>query len=201
MASPLAKKLAEEKGIDINQVAGTGENGRVVKRDVDHFVPYTPASRPAFSSAPAGTESYTEVPNTQMRKAIAKTLTASKFSALHFYLKMEVDMDNAIQARNAINSEDGVKVSFNDMLIKAVAVALRRNPKVNADWMGESIRYNNHIHIGVAVAVEDGLVVPVVKFADSKGIAQLGAEIKDLASRARDKKIKPEEMQGGTFAV
>lgn len=201
-ASPLAKKIAAEKGINIQAVAGTGDGGRIVKRDIDHYVPYTPADRPAFtSSAPVGTESFTEVPNSQMRKAIAKTLSASKFSAPHFYLKMEVDMDNAIAARTAINSQDGVKVSFNDMLIKAVSVALRRHPKVNADWMGESIRYNNHIHIGVAVAVEDGLVVPVVRFADSKGIAQLGAEIKDLATRARDKKIKPEEMQGGTFAV
>jgi pyruvate dehydrogenase E2 component (dihydrolipoamide acetyltransferase) len=201
MVSPLARKLAEEKGLDITQIAGTGENGRVVKRDVDHYVPYTPANRPAFAQAAVGTESYTEVPNSQMRKAIAKTLTASKFSAPHFYLKMEVDMDNAILARTAINAQEGVKVSFNDILIKAVAVALRRHPKVNADWMGESIRYNNHIHVGVAVAVEEGLVVPVVKFADTKGIAQLGSEIKDLASRARDKRIKPEEMQGGTFAV
>lgn len=201
MASPLAKKLAEDKGIDISQVAGTGENGRIVKRDVDHYVPYTPANRPANTSAPVGTESYNEVPNSQMRKAIAKTLSASKFSAPHFYLKMEVDMDNAISSRAAINAQEGVKVSFNDIVIKAVAVALRRHPKVNADWMGESIRYNNHIHVGVAVAVEEGLVVPVVKFADMKGIAQLGDEIKDLASRARDKKIKQEEMQGGTFAV
>ena len=201
IASPLAKKMAADKGINLSQVAGTGDGGRIIKRDIDHYVPYTPADRPAFAAAPVGTESYTEVPNSQMRKAIAKTLSASKFSAPHFYLKMEVDMDNAIAARTAINAQDGVKVSFNDMLIKAVSVALRRHPKVNADWMGESIRYNNHIHIGVAVAVEDGLVVPVVKFADSKGIAQLGAEIKDLASRARDKKIKPEEMQGGTFAV
>ncbi len=202
IASPLAKKMAADKGISLSQVAGTGDGGRIIKRDIDHFVPYTPAERPAFISAgPVGTESFTEVPNSQMRKAIAKTLTASKFSAPHFYLKMEVDMDNAITAREAINAQEGVKVSFNDMIIKAVAVALRRHPKVNADWMGESIRYNNHIHIGVAVAVEDGLLVPVVKFADTKGIAQLGAEIKDLASKARDKKIKPEEMQGGTFAV
>lgn len=201
IASPLAKKLAAEKGIDIQHVAGTGDGGRIVKRDVDHYVPYTPANRPAFSSASNGVESFTEVPNSQMRKAIAKTLAASKFSAPHFYLKMEVDMDNAIAARTAINSQEGVKISFNDMVIKAVASALRKHPKVNADWMGESIRYNNHIHVGVAVAVEDGLVVPVVRFADSKGIAQLGEEIKDLASRARDKKIKPEEMQGGTFAV
>lgn len=199
-ASPLAKKIAEEKGIDIQQVAGTGEGGRIVKRDIDHFTPYVPAATTNFS-APSGQESYTDVPNTQMRKAIAKTLSASKFSAPHFYLKMEVDMDNAIAAREAINSEEGVKISFNDLIIKAVAASLRKHPKVNADWMGDSIRYNNHIHVGVAVAVEDGLVVPVVKFADTKGIAQLGSEIKDLASRARDKKIKPEEMQGGTFAV
>ncbi len=200
VASPLAKKLAEEKGIDLHAVAGTGDGGRVVKRDVDHYTPYVPATQ-TFQSAPAGVESFTEVPNSQMRKAIAKTLSASKFSAPHFYLKMEVDMDNAIAARKAINSVEGVKVSFNDMIIKAVAAALRKHPKVNADWMGESIRYNNHIHIGVAVAVEEGLVVPVVRFADTKGIAQLGYEIKDLAGRARDKKIKPEEMQGGTFAV
>ncbi len=200
IASPLAKKIAEDKGIDIHSVSGTGDGGRVVKRDVDHYTPYIPATQ-NFQAAPAGVESFTEVPNSQMRKAIAKTLSASKFSAPHFYLKMEVDMDNAIAARKAINSVEGVKISFNDMIIKAVAAALRKHPKVNADWMGESIRYNNHIHIGVAVAVEEGLVVPVVKFADTKGISQLGAEIKDLASRARDKKIKPEEMQGGTFAV
>jgi pyruvate dehydrogenase E2 component (dihydrolipoamide acetyltransferase) len=200
VASPLAKKLADERGVDLGFVQGTGEGGRITKRDVDHYVPYhTPAGK--VSSASALKESYTDVPNSQMRKAIAKTLTASKFSAPHFYLKMEVDMDNAIAARKAINSMDGVKVSFNDMIIKAVSMALKKHPKVNADWMGESIRYNNHIHIGVAVAVDEGLVVPVVRFADSKGISQLGDEIKDLAGRARDKKLKPEEMQGGTFAV
>jgi len=197
-ASPLARAMAEDKGVNLTSVKGSGEAGRIVKRDIENYTP-TPGS--VTSSATVGVESYTEVPNSQMRKAIAKTLAASKFSAPHFYLKMEVDMDNAILARTAINSDEGVKVSFNDIIIKAVSVALRKNPKVNADWMGESIRYNNHIHIGVAVAVEDGLVVPVVKFADTKGIAQLGSEIKDLASRARDKKIKPEEMQGGTFAV
>lgn len=200
VASPLAKKLADEKGIDIQAVAGTGDGGRIVKRDIDHFTPYTPASSSNFPVS-TGTESFTEVPNSQMRKAIAKTLSASKFSAPHFYLKMEVDMDNAIAARKAINANEGVKVSFNDMIIKAVASALRKHPKVNADWMGESIRYNNHIHIGVAVAVEEGLVVPVVRFADTKGITQLGSEIKDLAGRAKEKKIKAEEMQGGTFAV
>ena len=197
-ASPLAKKMAEEKGINLNTVKGTGEDGRIVKRDIEN---YTPSAGGAVFAAPVGTESYTDVPNSQMRKAIAKALSASKFSAPHFYLKMEVDMDNAIAARKAINADEGVKVSFNDMVIKAVAAALRKHPKVNADWMGDAIRYNNHIHVGVAVAVEDGLVVPVVKFTDTKGISQIGAEIKDLASRARDKKILPEEMQGGTFAV
>lgn len=202
LVSPLAKKLAEEKGVDLSFIQGSGEGGRITKRDVDHYLPYNAPTGGKQMNASAGlVESFTEVPNSQMRKAIAKTLSASKFSAPHFYLKMEVDMDNAIAARAAINTLDGVKVSFNDMIIKAVSAALRKHPKVNADWMGESIRYNNHIHVGVAVAVEDGLVVPVVKFADSKGISQLGAEIKDLASRARDKKLKPEEMQGGTFAV
>ncbi|MGB0933520.1 MAG: pyruvate dehydrogenase complex dihydrolipoamide acetyltransferase [Lishizhenia sp.] len=202
-ASPLAKKLAEEKGIDIALVKGTGENGRIVKADVEHYKPYVPAAggnAPARMTTP-GVESYTDVPNSQMRKAIAKSLTASKFSAPHFYLKMEVDMDNAIAARKAINSQDGVKVSFNDMVIKAVASALRKHPKVNADWLGDAIRYNDHIHVGVAVAVDEGLVVPVVKFTDNKGISEIGSEIKDLASRARDKKLGMEEMQGGTFAV
>ncbi len=197
-ASPLAKKIAEDKGINLNAIKGSGEDGRIVKRDIEN---YTPAVGGAVFAGPIGTESYTDVPNSQMRKAIAKALSASKFSAPHFYLKMEVDMDNAIAARKAINTDEGVKISFNDMVIKAVAAALRKHPKVNADWMGDSIRYNNHIHVGVAVAVEDGLVVPVVKFTDTKGISQIGAEIKDLASRARDKKILPEEMQGGTFAV
>ncbi len=201
IASPLAKKLAAEKGVDLGFVPGTGDGGRITKRDVDHYVPYNAPAAVASSAAVGMVESYTEVPNSQMRKAIAKTLSASKFSAPHFYLKMEVDMDNAIAARKAINAVDGVKVSFNDMIIKAVAVALKKHPKVNADWMGESIRYNNHVHIGVAVAVEEGLVVPVVRFADAKGINQLGEEIKDLAGRARDRKLKPEEMQGGTFAV
>lgn len=200
VASPLAKKLAEERGIDLGFVQGTGDGGRITKRDVDHYVPYN-APAQGHKVASGLTESYNDVPNSQMRKAIAKTLTASKFSAPHFYLKMEVDMENAIAARKAMNAIEGVKVSFNDMIIKAVSMALKQHPKVNADWMGDFIRYNNHIHIGVAVAVDEGLVVPVVRFADSKGIAQLGSEIKDLAGRARDKKLKPEEMQGGTFAV
>ncbi|UKN03234.1 pyruvate dehydrogenase complex dihydrolipoamide acetyltransferase [Paracrocinitomix mangrovi] len=201
-ASPLAKKMAEEKGINLANVVGSGENQRIVKRDIENYQPSAGGAAATYIPAAAvGTESYTDVPNSQMRKAIAKALSASKFSAPHFYLKMEVDMDNAIAARKAINEQEGVKISFNDMVVKAVAAALRRHPKVNADWMGDYIRYNDHIHVGVAVAVEDGLVVPVVKFTDTKGIAQIGAEIKDLAGRAREKKIQPEEMQGGTFAV
>jgi len=203
-ASPLAKKMAEEKGINLSSVLGSGENQRIVKRDIENYQPAASTGEGATTviySGAVGTESFTDVPNSQMRKAIAKTLSASKFSAPHFYLKMEVDMDNAIAARKAINTEDGVKISFNDMIIKAVATALRRHPKVNADWLGDAIRYNDHIHIGVAVAVEDGLVVPVVQFTDTKGFTQIGAEIKDLAIRARDKKLQPQEMEGGTFAV
>jgi pyruvate dehydrogenase E2 component (dihydrolipoamide acetyltransferase) len=193
MASPLAKIMAEVKGINLAHVTGSGEGGRIVKRDIENYMPATGGA--------VGVESYTDVPNSQMRKAIARTLSASKFSAPHFYLKMEVDMDNAIEARKAINAQEGVKVSFNDMVVKAVAAALRKHPKVNADWIGDAIRYNNHIHVGVAVAVDEGLLVPVVKFTDNKGFQEIGTEIKDLASRARDKKLAPEEMQGGTFAV
>ncbi len=200
-ASPLAKKMAAEKGISLSAISGSGENSRIVKRDIENYQPAASGGAQVIYAAPTGTESFTDVPNSQMRKAIAKALSASKFSAPHFYLKMEVDMDNAIAARKAINEDGSVKISFNDMVVKAVAAALRKNPKVNADWMGDAIRYNDHIHVGVAVAVEDGLVVPVVKFTDTKGMAQIGAEIKDLASRAKDKKIQPDEMQGGTFAV
>lgn len=198
-ASPLARKMADEKGISLANVKGSGENNRIVKKDIENYTP-SAAGTPSYS-APVGTESYTDVPLSQMRKAIARTLTASKFEAPHFYLKMEVDMDNAIAARKAINADEGVKISFNDMVVKAAAAALRKNPKVNADWIGDAIRYNDHIHVGVAVAVDEGLLVPVVKFTDTKGFAQIGAEIKDLASRARSKKIQPQEMEGGTFAI
>ncbi|MBL7900276.1 MAG: pyruvate dehydrogenase complex dihydrolipoamide acetyltransferase [Crocinitomicaceae bacterium] len=200
-ASPLAKKMAEEKGIDLSTVSGSGENNRITKKDIENYSPSAAKSGGVIYAAAAGTESYNDVPNSQMRKAIARTLSASKFSAPHFYLKMEVDMDNAIAAREAINAGGEYKISFNDMVIKAVASALRRHPKVNADWMGDFIRYNNHIHVGVAVAVDEGLVVPVVRFTDSKGFAQISAEIKDLATRAKSKKLQPQEMEGGTFAV
>ncbi|MFK8046704.1 MAG: pyruvate dehydrogenase complex dihydrolipoamide acetyltransferase [Crocinitomicaceae bacterium] len=199
--SPLAKKMAEERNINLAHVKGTGDNGRIVKRDIENFVPgAVTASTPVFA-APVGTESFTDEPLSQMRKAIARTLSASKFSAPHFYLKMEVNMDNAIAMRKSLNADEGVKVSFNDMVVKATAMALRKHPKVNCDWLDDKIRYNQHIHIGVAVAVDEGLVVPVVRFTDGKGFAQIGSEVKDLAVRAKAKKLKPEEMEGNTFAI
>lgn len=200
-ASPLAKKLAEEKGIDIAAVAGTGEGGRIVKRDVDHYVPYTPADRPAFSSAPAGTESFHDEPISQMRKTIARRLSESKFTAPHFYLNLEIDMENAMTARKQINAAGDVKVSFNDMVVKAVAMALKKNPNVNSSWLGDVIRRNDHVHIGVAVAVEDGLLVPVVRFADTKGLAQIGAEVKEYAQKAKDRKLQPADWEGNTFTI
>jgi pyruvate dehydrogenase E2 component (dihydrolipoamide acetyltransferase) len=200
IASPLAKKLAEEKGVDISTVAGTGEAGRIVKRDVDHYVPYTPAQR-SFSAAPAGQESFTDVTISQMRKTIARRLAESKFTAPHFYLTMDIDMDNAIKSRKSLNAIEGVKVSFNDMVVKAVAMALKQHPTVNSSWLGDVIRQNHHVHIGVAVAVEDGLLVPVVRFADTKGLTQIGAEVKDFAQKAKDKKLQPADWEGNTFTI
>jgi pyruvate dehydrogenase E2 component (dihydrolipoamide acetyltransferase) len=200
IASPLAKKLAEEKGVDISTVAGTGEAGRIVKRDVDHYVPYTPAQR-SFSAAPVGQESFTDVTISQMRKTIARRLAESKFTAPHFYLTMDIDMDNAIKSRKSLNAIEGVKVSFNDMVVKAVAMALKQHPTVNSSWLGDVIRQNHHVHIGVAVAVEDGLLVPVVRFADTKGLTQIGAEVKDFAQKAKDKKLQPADWEGNTFTI
>jgi pyruvate dehydrogenase E2 component (dihydrolipoamide acetyltransferase) len=199
-ASPLAKKLAQEKGVDINSVAGTGENGRIVKRDVDHYVPYTPAER-SFSPVAAGVESYTDDPVSQMRKTIARRLAESKFTAPHFYLTLDIDMDNAIAARKALNSMDGVKVSFNDMVIKSVAVALKQHPNVNSAWMGDFIRRNQHVHVGVAVAVDEGLLVPVIRFADTKGLLQISSEVRDYARKAKDKKLQPSDWEGNTFTI
>ena len=201
-ASPLAKKLAAERGIDIHAVGGTGENGRIVKRDVDHYVPYTPAANaPAYSAAPMGTVSYTDEPVSQMRKTIARRLAESKFTAPHFYLTLDIDMDAAMAIRKGLNSLDGVKVSFNDMVIKAVAMALRKHPAVNSAWMGDFIRRNDHVNIGVAVAVEDGLLVPVVRFADGKGLTQISAEVRDYAQKAKDKKLQPSDWEGNTFTI
>jgi pyruvate dehydrogenase E2 component (dihydrolipoamide acetyltransferase) len=199
-ASPLAKKIAEEKGIDINAVAGTGESGRIVKRDVDHYVPYTPATQ-TYAAAPAGVESFTDENISQMRKTIARRLAESKFTAPHFYLTLDIDMDNAIKARKSMNANDGVKVSFNDMVVKAVAMSLKQHPTVNSSWLGDVIRRNHHVHIGVAVAVEDGLLVPVVRFADSKGLVQIGAEVKEFAQKAKDKKLQPVDWEGNTFTI
>ena len=199
LASPLAKKLAEEKGIDISQVQGTGEGGRIVKADVDHYVPYAGVSRRGFSVVSA--ENYTDEPISQMRKTIARRLAESKFTAPHFYLNLEIDMDNAISARKQMNASGEVKISFNDMVVKAVAMSLREHPNVNSAWLGDVIRRNQHVHIGVAVAVEDGLLVPVVRFADSKGFAQIGDEVRELAKKAKDKKLQPAEWEGNTFTI
>ncbi len=201
LASPLAKKLAEEKGVDLSFIIGTGEGGRITKRDVDHYVPYDAPARPAAASGAAMSESYTDEPVSQMRKTIARRLGESKFTAPHFYLTISLDMDNAIAARKAMNSHEGVKVSFNDMVIKAVSLALRKHPAINSSWLGDVIRRNNHVHIGVAVAVDEGLLVPVIRFADSKGLSQIGEEVKVLAQKAKDKKLQPAEWEGNTFTV
>lgn len=199
-ASPLAKKLADEKGIDLSRVAGTGDAGRIVKRDVDHYVPYTPAASQA-NPLIAGQESYTDEPISQMRKTIARRLAESKFTAPHFYLTLDINMDNAIAARKAMNATDGVKISFNDMVLKAVAMSLRKHPAINSSWLGDVIRRNQHIHIGVAVAVDEGLLVPVVRFADTKGLAQIGEEVRDYAKKAKEKKLQPSDWEGNTFTI
>jgi len=195
-ASPLAKRLAEEKGYDISLIPGSGEGGRIIKRDIDKY-----QGGNSGGMTFVGTETFTEEPVSQMRKVIAKRLGESKFSAPHFYLTMAINMDNAISARKAINARGEGKISFNDMVVKATAMALRKHPKVNSSWLGDRIRYNQHIHIGVAVAVDDGLLVPVVRFADSKSFGQINAEVKDYAGRARDKKLQPEDWEGNTFTI
>jgi pyruvate dehydrogenase E2 component (dihydrolipoamide acetyltransferase) len=202
-ASPLAKKLAEEKGIDLNQVQGTGENSRIVKRDIENFVPYDrpAANAPAMTRSAVMEESYTDENISQMRKTIAKRLSESKFTAPHFYLTMDIDMDNAMAARKAVNAQEGVKISFNDMVIKASAIALRKHPAVNSAWLGDKIRRNHHVHIGVAVAVDEGLLVPVVRFADTKGMMEIGAEVKDYAQKAKSKKLQPQDWEGNTFTI
>ena len=207
-ASPLAKRLAKEKGIDLSQVQGSGDNGRIIKSDVDHFVPSQQGARiePQTAAAKAqpvvsGQEGYTDISNSQMRKIIAKRLGESKFSAPHFYLTMEINMDNAMKARAQMNEVSDVKISFNDMVVKAAAMALRKHPAVNSSWMGDFIRQYQHIHIGVAVAVEEGLIVPVVRFADQKSLSQIATETKELSGRARSKKLQPNEFTGNTFTI
>jgi len=212
-ASPLAKKLAEDKGIDLRYVKGTGDNGRITKTDIEN---YKATEKPvgkeqlaaseakaatAAPSAPAGQVSFEEVPVSQMRKTIARRLAESKFSAPHFYLTMSIDMDAAVAARGRINEVSKVKISFNDIVLKAVAVALKQHPKVNSSWLGDKIRINHHVNIGVAVAVEEGLLVPVVRFADTKSLSQIAVEVKDFAERARNKKLQPADWEGSTFTI
>lgn len=194
-ASPLAKKLAEDKGISLKLVNGSGENGRIVKDDIENY------QASAGSYKPVGTESFEEIKNSTIRKTIAKRLAESKFSAPHYYLTVEFDMENAIAARNAINDDPSIKISFNDMVVKACAMALRKHPQVNSQWTPEATKIAKHIHIGVAVAVEEGLLVPVLKFADQMSFIQIGTAVKDLAVKARTKKITPQEMEGSTFTV
>jgi len=225
-ASPLAKKIAAEKGIDLKYVAGSGDNGRIVKEDVDNFVPsvgkVTEIVAPVVSSTPVvastpvasapvtktpppatvyGVESYDEVPVSQMRKVIARRLSESLFTAPHFFLTMSIDMDAAIAARTKINETAKAKISFNDLVLKATSIALKQHPKINSSWLGDKIRTNYHVNIGVAVAVEDGLLVPVVRFADTKSLSQINAEVKDFAQKAKDKKLQPADWEGSTFTI
>lgn len=215
--SPLAKKMAEEKGIDLSEVKGSGENGRIVKKDIES---YTPSSAPQETQRnaaqqdqkgstetkvetyiPAGEESFEEINNSQMRKTIAKRLAESKFNAPHYYLTVEIDMETAMKSRKEINTLPDIKISFNDMVIKASAMALRKHPRVNSQWTNEVTKIAKHIHIGVAVAVEDGLVVPVLTFADQLSMTQIGNNVKNLAVKAKNKKLQPKEMEGSTFTV
>lgn len=210
-ASPLAKKLAAEKGIDLKKLKGTGDGGRITKADIDSYKPVEESSEtepreqksaaPAFAATVSGEEGYTDVPNSQIRGVIAKRLGESKFSAPHFYLTMEITMDNAMNARPQLNEMSPVKISFNDLVVKACALALRQHPAVNASWMGDKIRRYKHIHIGIAVAIEDGLIVPVIRFADQKTLSQIAAESKELSGKARNKKLQPNEFTGNTFTI
>jgi len=209
IASPLAKKLAREKGYDLKQIQGSGDNGRIIKRDIEAFVP-SQASVVTTESVESpsiqlptivGEESYEETSVSQMRKTIAKRLSESKFTSPHFYLTMEINMDKAIEARKSMNEISPVKISFNDIIIKACAAALRQHPNVNVSWLGDKIRFNKHIHIGVAVAVEEGLLVPVVRFADSKAISHISAEVKELGAKARNKQLQPADWEGNTFTI
>lgn len=206
-ASPLARKMAADRGIPLNEIHGSGDNGRIVRKDIDNYVPGKTAAAAATPSALpittviSGTEQHTDIPLSQMRKAIARRLSESKTTAPHFYLSMEIGMDNAITARTAINEASPVKVSFNDIIIKACALALRKHPDVNSSWMGDFIRRNHHIHIGSAVAIPDGLIVPVVRFADQKSLAQIAQETKELYGKAKEKKLQPAEFSGNTFSI
>ncbi|HSC52985.1 MAG TPA: pyruvate dehydrogenase complex dihydrolipoamide acetyltransferase [Phnomibacter sp.] len=215
LASPLAKKLAADKGIDLRYVKGSGDNGRITRQDIDNYVPTAaPVAAPAAAPAPAAPaatvapfvpggagEGYTDTANSQMRKVIAKRLSESKFTAPHFYLKMEINMDQAMAARVKLNEISPAKISFNDMVIKASAMALKKHPAVNSSWMGDFIRTYSHVHIGMAVAIPDGLIVPVIRFADQKSLSQIAAESKELGGKAKGKKLQPHEFSGNTFTI
>ena len=200
VASPLAKKLATERNINLSHISGTGEGGRIIKRDIENYTPGAGGGS-QMPFVPAGQESFEEIPNSQMRKVIARRLGESKFTAPHYYLNVEFDMDNAIAFRTQYNSIPDTKISFNDIVVKATSLALKLHPQVNSQWFDDKIRKNHHVHIGVAVAVEDGLLVPVVKFADEQSLTQIGSQVKDYAGRARNKKLTPEEMDGSTFTI
>ena len=193
--SPLAKKLAEDKGLPLQYIPGSGDGGRIVRRDVDAFM------AGAAVQSTSAVESYTEENVSQMRKTIARRLAESKFTAPHFYLTMEINMGRAVEARAAIIAATGYKVSFNDMVVKATALALKQHPKVNSSWQGDTIRYNHHVHMGIAVAVEEGLLVPVVRFADTKTLAQINQEVKVFADKAKNKKLQPSDWEGNTFTI
>ncbi len=213
-ASPLAKKLAKDLGYDIAQIPGSGDQGRIIKKDVESFTPSAtntaststaPASKEANASMVlpqvVGEESFEEIPVSQMRKIIGKRLAESKFNAPHFYVTMEINMDKAIEARKSLNEISPVKISFNDLVVKATAAALRQHPKVNVSWLGDRIRMNHHIHIGIAVAVDEGLLVPVIRFADNKSLSHISAEVKDLAKKAVNKQLQPQDWEGNTFTI
>ncbi|MDZ7614532.1 MAG: 2-oxo acid dehydrogenase subunit E2 [Flavobacteriaceae bacterium] len=200
VASPLARKLAAERNIDLQTVSGTGEGGRIIKRDIENYVAGSSVIK-GKPFVPKGQERFEEIPNSQMRKVIARRLAESKFTAPHYYLNMEFDMDNAISFRNQYNSLPDTKISFNDIIIKATALALKKHPRVNSQWFDDRMRINHHVHIGVAVAVEDGLLVPVLRFADEQSLTQIGDQVKEYAGKARNKKLAPNEMEGSTFTI
>ncbi len=213
LASPLAKKVASEKGIDLKFVQGTGDGGRIIKSDIESYQPQqstvnnqqstiaTPTVNNPQTTSPTGVVSFDEVPVSQMRKVIAKRLSESLFTAPHFYLTMSIDMDAAVAARTKLNENAKVKISFNDLVLKATAVALKQHPKVNSSWLGDKIRYNHHVNIGVAVAVDEGLLVPVVRFADTLTLGQITTQVKDFAQKAKDKKLQPADWEGSTFTI
>jgi pyruvate dehydrogenase E2 component (dihydrolipoamide acetyltransferase) len=207
-ASPLARKMAEERGIDLKYVKGTGDNGRITKFDIDGYVPAAAsasqavsAAAPAVQAAASGVVSFEDQPVSQMRKTIARRLSESLFTAPHFYITMTIDMDAAVAARAKINEVAPVKISFNDMVVKATALSLKQHPKINSSWLGDSIRTNHHVNIGIAVAVDEGLLVPVVRFADTKTLSEIGVAVKGFAQKAKDKKLQPADWEGSTFTI